>query len=123
MAADGLILDLAYKLELKDLQALGHTSRVFRRAVQALPAQAWQHSAALILPAWHPLTAAVADMPAAANRLCSANAALRQGRISGQPVELTGNVALLLQPDFARWASLTALPPLWCRALLHLLAS
>lgn len=91
------MLDMAlHYLQLSELQALRHTSQVFR-----LPAQTWQHSAARTVPAWHPLAAGPPNVPAVADSLCAASAALAQGSISSQSLGTAEREVLLLKPDFA----------------------
>lgn len=99
---DSLVMQLALHLKLPDLQALSQTSQLFRQAVQALPAQAWQHSAARTVPAYHPMVTAAADVPATASSFCSAASAISSGRITSQSCSFAGAEALLLQPDFTR---------------------
>ena len=98
---DSLVLGLATRLGLEDLQALSHTCRALRQAVQALPALAWQLSAARTVPAYHPLPRA-ADVPARANSFCSAARALNSGSFTSQHSSLDSLDALLLQPDLTR---------------------
>ena len=99
---DGLVVHLALHFRLPDLQALGQTSRLFRQAVQALPAHAWRCSAARTVPAYHPLAAAAAAVPATADSFCTAAAAITSGTIVSQPCSFAGAEALLLEPDFTR---------------------
>lgn len=106
---ESLVLQLSAHLQLQDLQALAWTCRLFRQAVQALPAHAWHHSAARTVPAYHPLAAVHVDVPATANSSLSAAAAISGGRITSHSASFASLDALLLQPDFTRCARLKAL--------------